>query len=171
MSIQSNVNQALGIGAALLSQTGRAEEVKETRALKKGLKTEQRNIDTLGKAFNEATKNATEIIQNAQSPKEADEVIDTAMALMSQRLESAKRAQGYVTRLGQGEKVAELQKAISGTEAAMGIATRLRELANAAYEAERREAANQRAKSVIQNKKAQRDGYERFMRAVAGKEE
>lgn len=38
MSIQGNVNQALGIGAALLSQTGRAQTVREQAAAKQNVK-------------------------------------------------------------------------------------------------------------------------------------
>ena len=44
-------------------------------------------------------------------------------------------------------------------------------LEQAGIEPMRRDLANARAKSAIQNKKAQRDGYTQFMRAGAGKEE
>ena len=44
-------------------------------------------------------------------------------------------------------------------------------LEQAGIEPMRRDLANARAKSAIQNKKDQRDGYTQFMRAVAGKEE
>lgn len=44
-------------------------------------------------------------------------------------------------------------------------------LEQAGIEPMRRDLANARAKSAIQNKKAQRDSYTQFMRAVAGKEE
>lgn len=47
MSIQGNVNQALGIGAALLSQTGRAQTVREQAAAKQNVKAAKSAIDTL----------------------------------------------------------------------------------------------------------------------------
>lgn len=50
MSIQGNVNQALGIGAALLSQTGRAQTVREQAAAKQDVKAAQSAIGTLHKA-------------------------------------------------------------------------------------------------------------------------
>ena len=52
-----------------------------------------------------------------------------------------------------------------------GDAAKKQVLAQAGGEPMRRDLANARAKSAIQNKKAQRDDYTRFMRAVAGKEE
>lgn len=47
MSIQGNVNQALGIGAALLSQTGRAQTVREQAAAKQSVKTAKSAAGTL----------------------------------------------------------------------------------------------------------------------------
>ena len=47
MSIQGNVNQALGIGAALLSQTGRAQTVREQVATKRELKSINKTQETL----------------------------------------------------------------------------------------------------------------------------
>lgn len=47
MSIQGNVNQAPGIGAALLSQTGRAQTVREQAGAKQKVKAAQSAIDTL----------------------------------------------------------------------------------------------------------------------------
>ena len=50
MSIQGNVNQALGIGAALLSQTGRAQTVREQAAAKQNIKAAKSAAVTLGKS-------------------------------------------------------------------------------------------------------------------------
>lgn len=47
MSIQGNVNQALGIGAALLSQTGRAQTVREQAAAKQNVKVAKSALGTL----------------------------------------------------------------------------------------------------------------------------
>lgn len=47
MSIQGNVNQALGIGAALLSQTGRAQTVREQAAAKQNVKAAKSAVGTL----------------------------------------------------------------------------------------------------------------------------
>lgn len=47
MSIQGNVNQALGIGAALLSQTGRAQTVREQAAAKRELKLINKTQETI----------------------------------------------------------------------------------------------------------------------------
>lgn len=47
MSIQGNVNQALGIGAALLSQTGRAQTVREQAAAKQSVKAAKSAVGTL----------------------------------------------------------------------------------------------------------------------------
>lgn len=47
MSIQGNVNQALGIGAALLSQTGRAQTVREQVAAKRELKSINKTQETI----------------------------------------------------------------------------------------------------------------------------
>ena len=47
MSIQGNVNQALGIGAALLSQTGRAQTVREQAGVKRELKSINKTQETL----------------------------------------------------------------------------------------------------------------------------
>lgn len=47
MSIQGNVNQALGIGAALLSQTGRAQTVREQAAAKRELKSINKTQETI----------------------------------------------------------------------------------------------------------------------------
>lgn len=47
MSIQGNVNQALGIGAALLSQTGRAQTVREQVAAKRELKSVNKTQETI----------------------------------------------------------------------------------------------------------------------------
>ena len=51
MSIQSNINQGLAIGAALLSQTPRAAEVKEKKAAMKEKKTLTTAKEDLKKAF------------------------------------------------------------------------------------------------------------------------
>lgn len=50
MSVQGNINQALGIGAALLSQTGRAQTVREQAAAKQNVKAAKSAIGTLQKA-------------------------------------------------------------------------------------------------------------------------
>ena len=47
MSIQGNVNQALGIGAALLSQTGRAQTVRKQAAAKQSVKAAKSAVGTL----------------------------------------------------------------------------------------------------------------------------
>lgn len=47
MSIQGNVNQALGIGAALLSQTVRAQTVREQAAAKQNVKAAESAVGTL----------------------------------------------------------------------------------------------------------------------------
>ena len=47
MSIQGNVNQALGIGAALLSQTGRAQTVRAQAAAKQNVKAAKSAVGTL----------------------------------------------------------------------------------------------------------------------------
>lgn len=64
-----------------------------------------------------------------------------------------------------------LDKASRGIYESLGDAAKKQVLAQAGGEPMRRDLANARAKSAIQNKKAQRDDYTRFMRAVAGKEE
>lgn len=47
MSIQGNVNQALGIGAALLSQTGRAQTVREQAVAKRELESINKTQETI----------------------------------------------------------------------------------------------------------------------------
>lgn len=64
-----------------------------------------------------------------------------------------------------------LDEASRGIYESLGDAAKKQVLAQAGGEPMRRDLANARAKSAIQNKKAQRDAYTRFMRAVAGKEE
>lgn len=64
-----------------------------------------------------------------------------------------------------------LDEASRGIYESLGDAAKKQLLAQAGGEPMRRDLANARAKSAIQNKKAQRDNYTRFMRAVAGKEE
>ena len=64
-----------------------------------------------------------------------------------------------------------LDEASRGIYESLGDAAKKQVLAQAGGEPMRRDLANARAKSAIQNKKAQRDDYTRFMRAVAGKEE
>lgn len=50
MNIQGNVNQALGIGAALLSQTGRAQTVREQAAAKQNVKAANSAVGTLNES-------------------------------------------------------------------------------------------------------------------------
>lgn len=47
MSIQGNINQALGIGAALLSQTGSAQKVREQADAKQSVKAAKSALGTL----------------------------------------------------------------------------------------------------------------------------
>lgn len=111
MSIQSNVNQALGLTGAALALGKKAIGTKKTTA---PAKTKQSPEE---KWLNSLEPDQRKIIDSL-SPK----------------------ARQYV-------------------------------LEQAGIEPMRRDLANARAKSAIQNKKAQRDGYTQFMRAGAGKEE
>lgn len=107
MSIQSNINQALGIGAALLSQTSAAEKVKETKALQRtekgltseweGLKEQERTFQDLLRA-NKAETADVNYYMTQVSPK----MYSTGQALNETRAklnpESAKEeiAKGYI---------------------------------------------------------------------------
>ena len=118
MSIQSNVNQALGLTGAALALGKKAIGTNKTAApAKKKQSPEGKEQSPEEKWLNSLEPDQRRIIDSL-SPK----------------------ARQYV-------------------------------LEQAGIEPMRRDLANARAESAIQNKKAQRDGYTRFMRAVAGKEE
>ena len=114
MSIQSNVNQALGLTGAALALGKKAIGTKKTAAPAAPAETKQSPEE---KWLNSLEPDQRKIIDSL-SPK----------------------ARQYV-------------------------------LEQAGIEPMRRDLANARAKSAIQNKKSQRDGYTQFMRASAGKEE
>lgn len=114
MSIQSNVNQALGLTGAALALGKKAIGTKKTAA---------------PTASSEIKQSPEEKWLNSLEPDQR-KIIDSL----------SPKARQYV-------------------------------LEQAGIEPMRRDLANARAKSAIQNKKAQRDGYTQFMRAVAGKEE
>lgn len=68
MSIQGNINQALGIGAALLSQTGRAQTVREQAAAKRELKSINKTQETIAGLTTNPGENVTPSdIQRADS--------------------------------------------------------------------------------------------------------
>lgn len=118
MSIQSSVNQALGLTGAALALGKKAIGTKKTAA---PAKTKQSPEET--------KQSPEEKWLNSLEPDQR-RIIDSL----------SPKARQYV-------------------------------LEQAGIEPMRRDLANARAKSAIQNKKAQRDGYTQFMRAVAGKEE
>lgn len=74
MSIQSNINQGLGVGTALLSQTPLAEEVKEKRAATKELEGITKQGQAVRESFKQATQNLYkdygEIDENDPSPSQ-----------------------------------------------------------------------------------------------------
>lgn len=121
MSIQSSVNQALGLTGAALAIGKKAIGTKKTAAppapAKKKQSPEEKKQSPEEKWLNSLEPDQRRIIDSL-SPK----------------------ARQYV-------------------------------LEQAGIEPMRRDLANARAKSTIQNKKDQRDGYTQFMRTVAGKEE
>lgn len=74
MSIQSNINQGLAVGTALLSQTPLAAEVKEKRAATKELEGITKQGQAVQESFKQATQNLYkdygEIDENDPSPSQ-----------------------------------------------------------------------------------------------------
>ena len=106
MSIQSNINQGLAIGTALLSQSQRVDEVKETKAARKEKKTLITAKEDLKKAFSSDDKK----LAKGRDPKEREVYLEKVADI-------EKRLGDINIKLGEGEEAA-------GHYALLGLARR-----------------------------------------------
>lgn len=113
MSIQSNINQGIAIGAALLSQTPRAAEVKETKAAMKEKKTLTTAKEDLKKAFSSDYKK----LAKGRDPKEREVYLEKTADIEKRlgdiniKLGEGEEAAGHYAILGQTRRAIANQKA------------------------------------------------------------
>lgn len=146
MSIQSNINQGLAIGAALLSQTPRAAEVKETKAAMKELK----------------------------GIAKADEVLLKGAAFGAKARALAAEAPKLGGKPGAGAKYWGIaaktdEKAVSNAERALELKIKLGTATYEDYamlEERRRTLANEQAKSKAQSKVSQKQEMNAYIKGV-----
>lgn len=103
MSIQSNINQGLAIGAGLLSQTPRAAEVKEKKAATNELKGITKQSQAARESFNQARQNLYkdygEIDENDPSPSQEPHLNEEGLKKFEElRKEVYERAKGLQSR-------------------------------------------------------------------------
>lgn len=153
MSIQSNINQGLAVGAALLSQTPRAAEVKETKAAMKDVKTKTEQKGKLLEPMADAAWERADIKQEyaaAQKAKDKDK-----MAELEYQYEQSKK-----TQIGAQEAAMDLEKDILKSNIKLGQAgyDDFRKI-----ESQRMTLANLKAESLIDLKKEQKAKRRTFM--------
>lgn len=113
MSIQSNINQGLAIGAALLSQTPRAAEVKEKRAAMK----EKKTLTTAKKDLKTAYSSNGTKLAIGRDPKEREVYLEKTADIENRlgdiniKLGEGEEAAGHYAILGQTRRAIANQKA------------------------------------------------------------
>ena len=147
MSIQSNINQGLAIGAALLSQTPRAAEVKEKKAAIKELKGIAKTDESLlqGAAFGAKTR-----------------------ALLAETPGLGGKPGAGAKHWGVAARIDE--KAVSNAERAIELKTKLGTATYQDYamlEERRRTLANEQAKSKAQSKVSQKQEMNAYIKGVS----
>lgn len=153
MSIQSNINQGLAIGAALLSQTPRADEVKEKRAAMRDVKTKTEQKEKLLEPMADAAWERANIKQEYASAKK-DKDKDRMAELEYQYGQSQK------TQIGAQEAAMGLEQDILKSNIKLGQAD-YNDFRN--IESQRMTLATLKAESLIDLKKEQKARRRTFM--------
>lgn len=146
MSIQSNINQGLAVGTALLSQTPKAAEVKETKAATKELK-----------GIAKADK---ELLEGAAFGAKARALVTEAPELGGEPGAGAKEW---------GIAAQTTERSVSNAERALELKTKLGTATYEDYamlEERRRILADERAKSKVQSKISQKKEMKDYIKGV-----
>lgn len=168
MSIQSNINQGLAIGAALLSQTPRAAEVKEKKAAMKELKGITKQSQATQESFKQATQNLYkdygEIDENNPSPSQEPQLNEEGLKKFKEL-----RKDVYGTMEGLQSRAYELYtKQGQAAPSSLEKILRIREtLNNTNIEKIRRTLANERARSKAQSKASQKQEMNSYIKGVS----
>lgn len=154
MSIQSNINQALGVGTALLTQSPRAEKIRETKALQrieKGLTAEYGATKTELSHFKEL--------------KEADKLSPSDIEYYETQIAPKMHSQGQ--ELNRVRAKLNPRSAQKGVMEGYEKGVEMTHFSSEIEGIKRRMIANEKAQAAIKSKTSQNKEMKNYIRGVA----